>query len=182
MTTPKPVAVSDQTKPMLTLDGLCQHCAAQTGLVMTLLKEGVAQWAQGKATATWRFSRVPVRRVTTAWRLQRDLGMKPASAALVLQRLDKMETLRAQLTHLDPAAAQIQRSDALPAPSIAPTACCKSAAQVRRSRLLAICGSPNCTQACNPLARRLRQTDCSKVVSPRNSGASLTPPPAPSRY
>lgn len=68
MTTPKPVAVSDQTKPMLTLDGLCQHCAAQTGLVMTLLKEGVAQWAQGKATATWRFSRVPVRRVTTAWR------------------------------------------------------------------------------------------------------------------
>lgn len=103
MTTPKFVIVSGQTEAMLTLDGLCRACAVQTEFVMALLEEGVAQPAEGQAADSWRFSEVQVRRVTVAWRLQRDLGVNPAGAALALQLLDEMETLRAQLAGLDTA-------------------------------------------------------------------------------
>ena len=103
MTTPTPTNATGQIDPMLTLDGLCRACAVQTEFVLMLLEEGVAQPAQGQATDTWRFSEVQVRRVTVAWRLQRDLGVNPAGAALALQLLDEMETLRAQLANRDPA-------------------------------------------------------------------------------
>jgi len=101
MTTPTPIEATGQSEPMLTLDGLCRVCAVQTEFVMTLLEEGVAQPAEGQRPDTWRFSEVQVRRVTVAWRLQRDLGVNPAGAALALQLLDEMETLRAQLASLD---------------------------------------------------------------------------------
>jgi len=103
MTTPTPIESTGQSEPMLTLDGLCRTCAVQTEFVMTLLEEGVAQPAEGQRPDTWRFSEVQVHRVTVAWRLQRDLGVNPAGAALALQLLDEMETLRAQLANLDTA-------------------------------------------------------------------------------
>ncbi len=102
MTTQKPLEATGQTEPMLTLDDLCRACAVQTEFVMAMLEEGVAQPAEGEAATTWRFSEVQVRRVTVAWRLQRDLGVNPAGAALALQLLDEMETLRAQLANLEP--------------------------------------------------------------------------------
>jgi chaperone modulatory protein CbpM len=102
MTTQKPIEASGQTDPMLTLDGLCRACAVQTEFVMAMLEEGVAQPAEGQRPDTWRFSEVQVRRVTVAWRLQRDLGVNPAGAALALQLLDEMDTLRAQLANPDP--------------------------------------------------------------------------------
>jgi chaperone modulatory protein CbpM len=103
MTTPTPIESTGQSEPMLTLDGLCRACAVQAEFVMAMLEEGVAQPAQGQAVETWRFSEVQVHRVTVAWRLQRDLGVNPAGAALALQLLDEMETLRAQLASLNPA-------------------------------------------------------------------------------
>lgn len=101
MTTPKPLEATGQTEPMLTLDDLCRACAVQAEFVMAMLEEGVAQPAEGQMPTTWRFSEVQVHRVTVAWRLQRDLGVNPAGAALALQLLDEMETLRAQLANLD---------------------------------------------------------------------------------
>ncbi len=103
MTTQKPIEATGPTEPMLTLDGLCRACAVQTEFVMALLEEGAAQPAEGQRPDTWRFSEVQVHRVTVAWRLQRDLGVNPAGAALALQLLDEMETLRAQLANRDPA-------------------------------------------------------------------------------
>jgi chaperone modulatory protein CbpM len=106
MTPPKPIEAAQltgQTDPMLTLGDLCRACAVQTEFVLALLEEGVAQPAEGQQPATWRFSEVQVQRVTVAWRLQRDLGVNPAGAALALQLLDEMETLRAQLANLAPA-------------------------------------------------------------------------------
>ena len=101
MTAQKPLAASGQIDSMLTLDGLCRACAVQTEFVMAMLEEGVAQPAEGQQPDNWRFSEVQVKRVTVAWRLQRDLGVNPAGAALALQLLDEMETLRAQLANLD---------------------------------------------------------------------------------
>lgn len=81
----------------LTLEDLCQACAVQSGFVLTLLDEGVIEPSEGQAIDTWRFSAVHVTHVTVAWRLQRDLGVNPAGAALALQLLDEVQTLRAQL-------------------------------------------------------------------------------------
>lgn len=95
----------DETDPLesdgvLTLQQLCRVCAVQTDFVLSLLEEGVAQPLAGQQPESWRFSEVQVRRVSVAWRLQRDLGVNPAGAALALQLLDEIETLRAQLaTH-----------------------------------------------------------------------------------
>lgn len=101
MTTAKPIEATGQPEPMLSLEDLCRACAVQTEFVMTLLEEGVAQPAEGHHPGTWRFNEVQVKRVTVAWRLQRDLGVNPAGAALALQLLDEMETLRAQLASSD---------------------------------------------------------------------------------
>ena len=92
----------DETDPLesdgvLTLQQLCRVCAVQTDFVLSLLEEGVAQPLEGQQPESWRFSEVQVKRVSVAWRLQRDLGVNPAGAALALQLLDEMETLRAQL-------------------------------------------------------------------------------------
>ncbi len=92
----------DETDPLesdgvLTLQQLCRVCAVQTDFVLSLLEEGVAQPLEGQQPESWRFSEVQVKRVSVAWRLQRDLGVNPAGAALALQLLDEVETLRAQL-------------------------------------------------------------------------------------
>jgi chaperone modulatory protein CbpM len=98
MTPSKPIEATGQPEPMLTLEELCRACAVQTEFVLTLLEEGVAQPAEGRHPGAWGFSEVQVQvqvhQVSVAWRLQRDLGVNPAGAALALQLLDEMETLR----------------------------------------------------------------------------------------
>ncbi len=100
MTLSKLIEATGQPEPMLTLEELCRTCSVQTEFVLTLLEEGVAQPAEGRHPGTWRFSEVQVHQVSVAWRLQRDLDVNPAGAALALQLLDEMETLRAQFAHL----------------------------------------------------------------------------------
>lgn len=85
----------------LTLEDLCRVCAVQTEFVQTLLEEGAVQPLEGDAPETWRFTELQVHHVSVAWRLQRDLGVNPAGAALALQLLDEVETLRAQLAARD---------------------------------------------------------------------------------
>ena len=52
---------------------------------------------QGESLSGWRFSGVQLRRARVAVHLQRDLGVNTAGAALVLQLMDEIEALRAQL-------------------------------------------------------------------------------------
>lgn len=80
----------------LTLDDLCRACAAQAALVVELVEEGVIV-PHGGSPGAWRFSGVHLRHARVAIRLQRDLGVNAAGAALVLQLLDEIETLRGQL-------------------------------------------------------------------------------------
>ena len=82
----------------LTLMEVSRACAVQTGFVIELLEEGVLAPIAGSEPASWRFGAAQLRHVTLAWRLQRDLGVNLAGAALALQLLDELETLRAQLT------------------------------------------------------------------------------------
>jgi chaperone modulatory protein CbpM len=82
---------------VLTLEEVCRACAVETDFLMALLDEGVIEPAEGLAPESWRFTGIQLRHVSVAWRLQRDLGVNPAGAALVLQLLDEVQTLRAQL-------------------------------------------------------------------------------------
>ena len=91
---------AEATEPAseLTLLEVSRCCAVQTEFVIELIEEGALAPLGGSAPSNWRFSAVQTRHVTVAARLQRDLGVNPAGAALALQLLDELETLRAQLT------------------------------------------------------------------------------------
>jgi chaperone modulatory protein CbpM len=84
----------------LSLDELSRTCAVHTEFIVELVQEGViapAPAALHSAPETWRFSSLQVRRTKVAWRLQHDLGVNLPGAALALQLLDELETLRAQM-------------------------------------------------------------------------------------
>lgn len=84
----------------LTLDDLCRACAAQSELIMDLVHEGLLA-PLGAAPEVWRFTGVHLHRATVAVRLQRDLGVNPAGAALALELMDELDSLRAQLSRLE---------------------------------------------------------------------------------
>ena len=80
----------------LTLADLCRACAAQTELLVELVEEGVIV-PSGEAPQAWRFTGMHLSQARIAIRLQRDLGVNAAGAALALQLMDEIESLREQL-------------------------------------------------------------------------------------
>ncbi|HEY5582132.1 MAG TPA: chaperone modulator CbpM [Rhodoferax sp.] len=99
-TTPTRGAVRTATaEPVieLTLLEVSRCCAVQAEFILEMIEEGALAPLAGSAPESWRFSIVQTRHVTVAARLQRDLGVNLAGAALALQLLDEVETLRAQL-------------------------------------------------------------------------------------
>ncbi|WHZ12017.1 MAG: Chaperone-modulator protein CbpM [Burkholderiaceae bacterium] len=86
--------VEEQTG--LTLTELCRACAAQADFIHELIAEGAIEPA-GPGPEQWRFTGVQLRHVSVAVRLQRDLGVNVAGAALALQLLDEIDTLRERL-------------------------------------------------------------------------------------
>ena len=81
----------------ISLEDLCRTCAVTSIFVQEMVQEGAIDPAQGEEPTSWRFTEIEVHHVTVAARLQRDLGVNLAGAALALQLLDEVETLRAQL-------------------------------------------------------------------------------------
>lgn len=80
----------------LTLSELGRACSVHAELIIALVDEGVIVPTGGEPHR-WRFSGTHLRRATVALRLQRDLGINLAGAALALQLLDEVETLQARL-------------------------------------------------------------------------------------
>ncbi len=85
----------------ISLEELARSCAIQTDFIHELIEEGIIAPQAGTAPGRWCFTSLQVRHATVAWRLQRDLGVNLAGAALALQLLDEIETLRAQITASD---------------------------------------------------------------------------------
>ena len=89
----------------LTLTELCRSCAISTETLMAMVDEGLLDPRDGPRRRgpphEWRFSGVAVTRVRTARRLQEDLGINLAGAALALDLMDEMEALRARLRALE---------------------------------------------------------------------------------
>ena len=84
----------------LTLAELCRACELPADTVYELVEYGVIE-PVGREPTRWRFQAVSVRRVRSAVRLERDLGVNAAGAALALDLLEELETLRARLRRLE---------------------------------------------------------------------------------
>ena len=80
----------------LTLADLSRACAVQADCIVELVEDGLIV-PVGREPHRWRFSGIHMRRATVALRLQRDLGVNLAGAALALQLLEEVEALRARL-------------------------------------------------------------------------------------
>jgi len=92
--------LEEQTE--LSLDDLCRACEAEADRIMELVQEGVLAPA-GSAPAEWRFSGLHLQRARIALRLQNDLDVNLAGAALALELLDELDELRARVQRLEAA-------------------------------------------------------------------------------
>lgn len=85
-----------EAEVQFTLVELSRVCGIDTGQLVALVDEGVLTPA-GDDPQHWRFGGDSLRRARAALRLMRDLELSPAGAALVLDLLDQIETLRSRL-------------------------------------------------------------------------------------
>lgn len=92
------VILEDQTG--LGLDELCRACAAEAGRIAELVEEGLLS-PEGDAPAQWRFTGAQLHRARVALRLESELGVNLAGAALALELLDELDTLRARVRRLE---------------------------------------------------------------------------------
>ena len=90
--------LEDQTG--LNLDDLCRACAADANRIIELVHEGVLA-PVGEKPDYWRFTGVHLHRARVALRLESDLGINLAGAALALELLDELDNLRARLQRLE---------------------------------------------------------------------------------
>ncbi|MEZ5541434.1 MAG: chaperone modulator CbpM [Pseudomonadota bacterium] len=84
----------------LTLAQLCRSCRLPAERVIMLVEEGVIE-PRGREPAQWRFHGVSVQRVRCALRLEHDLGVNAAGAALVLDLLEELQAMRARLRRFE---------------------------------------------------------------------------------
>jgi chaperone modulatory protein CbpM len=84
----------------LSLGELCRVCAVHAEWIIELVDEGILE-PMGPDSAHWRFTGPSLVRALRVRRLQQDLGVNLAGAALVLDLLDEIETLRARLEVLE---------------------------------------------------------------------------------
>lgn len=81
---------------VFSLSGLCQAAGASPAQVLALVDEGVLQ-PTGDAPQRWAFEGPSLRTTRVALRLNADLALGTAGAALVLELLEEISALRARL-------------------------------------------------------------------------------------
>lgn len=79
----------------LSLAELCQACRVPAEQIVELVGEGIIE-PIGHGQRHWRFRAISVRRARCALRLQQDLGVNVAGAALALDLLEELALLRAR--------------------------------------------------------------------------------------
>ncbi|MDP2622057.1 MAG: chaperone modulator CbpM [Hyphomicrobiales bacterium] len=87
-------------KNKLALQEVCERCGLPETTVRAYVEEGAIE-VEGDRVARWRFSEVTVVRVLKAHRLERDLGLNPAGAALALDLIEQIDELKSQLKRLE---------------------------------------------------------------------------------
>ncbi len=87
--------------PELTLEDICSTCGLSREEIATYVAEGVVD-PHGSQSVHWRFSRLSVVLVQRARRLERDLGLNAAGAALAMQLMAEIDGLRNRLARYEP--------------------------------------------------------------------------------
>ena len=78
------------------LESLCRICHLQRELIVEMVELGMVD-PRGRRDQEWRFTGIAVRRAQIASRLHRELGVNLAGAALALDLLEELESLRQRL-------------------------------------------------------------------------------------
>lgn len=84
----------------LSLADLCRVCGLPAEQVFELVEEGLIE-PLGRDPRQWRFRGASVQRIRCAQRLQRDLSVNVAGAALALELLEEIDRLRVRLRRLE---------------------------------------------------------------------------------
>ncbi len=84
----------------LSLAEISQCCDAKTEEILILIAEGVLT-PGGADRRDWRFGSADLGRALSALRLERDLGVNPAGAALAIDLLDEVQRLRERVRLLE---------------------------------------------------------------------------------
>ena len=92
------IVVEDTTE--FTLGELSRACGMPAEWILALVEEGVIE-PEGTDQNQWHFRGHCLRRVRIVQRLQSDLGINLAGAALALELLEEMETLRQRIALLE---------------------------------------------------------------------------------
>jgi len=84
----------------ISLGDLCRACRINIEQIQLLVEEGVIE-PRGHAPSEWRFQRVSIRQVRRVVRLEQDLGVNLAGAALAIELLDEIDRLKARLRRFE---------------------------------------------------------------------------------
>jgi len=84
----------------LSLVEVCERCAISVETVIALVDHGVVEPQIEVSFSHWQFSLPTYLRLRRALRLKRDLEINDPGVALVLELMDEMEQLRAELNQL----------------------------------------------------------------------------------
>jgi chaperone modulatory protein CbpM len=85
---------------IFTLEELSHACGKPTDWIITLVKEGVIEPLKNDQQH-WQFRGYCLRRVRIVQRLEADLGVNLAGAALALELLEELDTLRNKIALLE---------------------------------------------------------------------------------
>ena len=85
----------------LTLGELSHQVGVEAEQLLAMVDEGILEPVAGTAMATWRFTADSACRAAMVLRLQRDLQVNLAGAALALQLLDEISSLRSRVRILE---------------------------------------------------------------------------------
>jgi chaperone modulatory protein CbpM len=80
----------------LSLPQLCEACGVESDDIVLLVEAGAIE-PSGDSSSHWRFAGESLQRARRALRLQQDLGLNAAGAALALDLIDEMNRLREEL-------------------------------------------------------------------------------------
>jgi len=86
----------------VTLYELCEACAVRAETVEAMIEEGIVTPSGNVEHSQRIFSRSTVIRVGTVVRMQRELRVNLAGAALALDLLERIKELNARLRSVDP--------------------------------------------------------------------------------
>jgi chaperone modulatory protein CbpM len=84
------------TATLCTVEELCLACSVDANWITELVEHGVIE-SIDEFGVDWRFTSLAIVRVAKARRLERDLNLNPPGLAVVLDLLDEIDDLRAQL-------------------------------------------------------------------------------------